>query len=365
MNGHKNQKKYIFISTSRPGNARPDYFFNLANSFVNRNYKVVMLIDKNSLVKFDNPNISCINWPSRRPTSLKDFFFICKKITKYKPTILISSFGSVNLMNIAGSLLMVKNRINYLLSVVELFGSSNSGKEKVLKWRKRYIYNMASLFVANSNGTKEGIFKYYNLNNKNNILLPNLIKSSKLSYFSKADRKYQILILGNLIELKGHKYLIQQFVNVIEVFPNLKLLIVGNGMEKSALEKQVKDLNLENDILFKDKVSHAEVNQLFAESLVHISASSHEAFGFVNIEALREGTPIICTRNEGAVEIIKKNINGEFFDREENFSLTNALERILKNWESYSKGALNSFEEKYDLDKNIDQHASLILENCS
>ena len=50
MNGHKNQKKYIFISTSRPGNARPDYFFNLANSFVNRNYKVVMLIDKNSLV---------------------------------------------------------------------------------------------------------------------------------------------------------------------------------------------------------------------------------------------------------------------------------------------------------------------------
>ncbi|WP_073147576.1 glycosyltransferase [Mesonia phycicola] len=358
------KRNYIFISTSRPGNARSDYFFRLAEEFTEKGYCVVMFVDKHSKVNLDNKYIQCITWPNRRPTSYKDFIFLSKNIINYKPNILISSFGSVNLMNITGVLFGVKNRVNYLLSVVDLFGNSSSKSELFLRKRKGVVYKLSTLLVANSLGTKKGIFGYYNIQNKNNIILPNLVEGTSINYLPYPERKKQILIMGNLIKLKGHQYLIKQFVNVLEYFPDYKLLIVGNGEEKNNLQLLVKELNLQNSVCFHERVNHLEVNKFFSEAMVHISSSLSEAFGFVNIEALREGTPIICTPTEGAVEIIDKGRNGEFFDLEEEYSLLNAIRKVFDKWDQYSLGALNSFAENFEIKKNIGKHTSLILKKC-
>jgi|26BtaG_2_1085354.scaffolds.fasta_scaffold00001_125 glycosyltransferase involved in cell wall biosynthesis len=353
----------IFISTSIPGRARPDYFFALAESFSRIGFRVIMILDGRSETLPTRENLMFFKWPSPRPTHMKDFIFLKKLIEEYRPSALISSFGSVNIMNICGYFSKVENRINYILSVSEPFYQKVSYGtvlvRKFLKLRKARIYKLATLLVCNSEGTHQDAIEYYGLQHKNFLILHNLIQKSHLEYIPQAQRKRQILIVGNLIKRKGHRCLINQFKNALEFFPNLKLLIVGDGIEKNDLIMQVDSLNIKHRVEFVGSVSHQKVSTYFSESLIGISASIHEAFGFNNIEAMREGTPIISTPTAGALEILKENENGKFFTLHDADSLTGALSRILEDWDAYSKSALNSFNDLYSLDQ-IDSHREFI-----
>ena len=356
--------KTIFIATSKPGNARPDYFFKLAEAFAKNNYKVFIFLDKKAQIKINHQNITCFAWPNFRPTGLKDFLFLVRKLKEYKPDTLISSFGSVSIMNLAGKLFSVKNRVNYVLSVVELFSSSgNTIKLNFLKQRKKSIYSLSTLIVGNSEGTIKGFSDYYGFKKTPTLLLPNLIKISNLTYKNKSQRSYQLLIAGNLIKLKGHKELIKQFKIVVKRHPNLKLVILGEGEEKNNLIEQVNKLRLNASVIFKEKVPHSQVGFIFSDSLIHISSSYHEAFGFVNIEALREGTPIISTSTEGALGIVRENQNGEFFTHHNEYSLGEKVDKILRDWSHYSIEAKKSFERKYSLEENIESHKKQLLDN--
>lgn len=352
--------KTIFISTSLPGRARPDYFFALANSFVENGYRVIMIFDGKVKEFPAHKKILFYTWPNVRPTKMTDFLFLKRLIKKYKPDILISSFGSVNVMNVCGYIFNVKNRVNYILSVSEPHYSKPSYNTIIrsffLRIRKRYIYNLATLLVCNSIGTEQDSKKYYKLYNNKFLVLHNLIRNSLISYKPEIERKFQILIVGNLIKRKGHYYLLEQIRKTIGHFPFLKLVIVGSGNERKFLELEVERLTISQNVEFAGEVSNKNIAIYFAESLISVSASLHEAFGFVNIEAMREGTPIITTKTAGGLEIIEEGVNGCFFDLKESDSLTESVRTIMKNWGLYSQNAIRMFYASYSLEKQIDNH---------
>lgn len=354
----------VFISTSMPGRARPDYFFALAESFSKSDYRVIIIIDGKPEILPSLGKIIFHKWPNKRPTKLKDFAFLTKLIKKYNPSILISSFGSVNIMNVCGYFFNVKNRINYVLSVSEPFyvevTYAKTLHREFLKQRKKRIYSLATLLVCNTTGTKQDTIAYYNLHNNKYLVLHNLIEESLTKYKSQEERKNQMVIVGNLIKRKGHCFLLNQFKGILNYYPKMKLIIIGNGIEKNTLITQVKKLKISENVEFVGEVSNNNIASYFSNSLISISASIHEAFGFVNIEAMREGTPIISTSTVGAKEILKEKMNGEFFSLENTNSLTEAVNIILSNWESYSNFALESFSNSYLLGTQVDTHRELL-----
>ncbi|WP_271393008.1 glycosyltransferase family 4 protein [Aequorivita sinensis] len=357
--------KTIFISTSRPGRARPDYFFALADSFVKKGYQVVMILDGKIKDFPKQKNILFYTWPTKRPTKAADFLFLIKLIKKYRPGILISSFGSVNVMNFCGYVLNVKNRINFILSVSEPFYEKVScGKilyHYFLKIRKRYIYKLATLLVCNSDGTLQDSKNFYNLSQKEFLVLHNLIRNSLVNYTPQVERKLQILIVGSLIKRKGHNNLLKQFRETLKEFPSMKLIIVGEGIEKNNLQSKVKDLEISENVVFTGEIPNKNIAKYFSESLISISASYHEAFGFVNIEAMREGTPLVSTKTAGGMEVVKEGINGCYFDLKGLESLTNSVKIILGNWEEYSQNSIKLFMDFYSLEEQIDRHRDLLM----
>lgn len=262
-------------------------------------------------------------------------------------------------MNIIGRFLKVENRVNYILSVSEPFyqkvGYTQVLARKFLKQRKTRVYKLSTLLVCNSEGTQQDSIDYYGLQNNKFLVLHNLIQKSLVEHKSKDQRKNQILIVGNLSKRKGHSHLFKQFKNALEFYPQLKLIVVGDGIEKKNLMLQIDEMEIRENVEFVGSIPHEEISTYFSESLIGISASIHEAFGFINIEAMREGTPIISTPTAGALEILKDNENGRFFTVDDENSLTEALSHILGDWEAYSKGALNSFNDLYSLEQ-IDSH---------
>ena len=120
-------------------------------------------------------------------------------------------------------------------------------------------------------------------------------------------------IIGNVARLetrKGHKFLIDAFKNVVEKQKNshVKLLIIGEGNKRKILESYVKELNLENKVIFTGY--REDVEELMAMMDIFVLTSLREGLPRVLVQAAAVGMPSVAFNVDGVPEIIEDNHNG-------------------------------------------------------
>ena len=354
----------ILISTSKFGTAIPDYFKYLGEEFNNNNFLVIFIFDgKVKTLPPNGKNIKYFTYPNQRPTRLKDFIFICKIIKKEKPVLCISNFGSTNIVSIASYIFGVPNRINYLHTSpnqLRIDSKKNSIHDWFLKQRKILILKINTHVITNSTMMSELITKSFKIKKNKISVLPYLLEKSKNNWEPLDKREFSICIVGRLSLSKGHKNLLYAFNECIKTNPKLNLLIVGNGPEKNTLQKLTESLKQKNRVAFLGNIPNKDIGAIFSKCFASISASKSEAFGIVNIESLREGTPVICTNTEGAKDIIVNGKNGFIVDLIKKNDLSKTISKIIENWDFFSVNALNTFNEKYSKE-NISVHAKQII----
>ena len=343
--------KSILISTSRFGTAIPDYFKYLGEEFNNNNFLVIFIFDgrvKN--LPPNEKNKKYFTYPNKRPTRLKDFIFICKIIKQEKPVLCISNFGSTNIVTIASYVFRVPHRINYLHTSpqqLQIDSKRNPIYDWFLKQRKIFILKRNTHVITNSSMMSDLITKSFKIKKNKISILPYLLEKSKNNWRPIDKREFSICIVGRLSISKGHKDLLYAFNECIKENPNLKLLIIGDGPEKKSLKELTESLEQKDRVTFLGNIPNKDIGKIFSRCIASISASKSEAFGIVNIESLREGTPVICTNTEGSKDIIVNGKNGFNVDLTKKNDLTKKIALVLKNWEKYSKSALQTFEKKY------------------
>ncbi len=355
--------KTIFIATSKFGNPISDYYKVLGKVFSENKVNIVFIFDgtPSSLPKPSN-YIKYYSWPSKRPTKIKDFIFILSLLKKYRPILSISNFGSTNVMTLASLLTRVPNRVNYVHTTTTQINLDSKRKlsNHFFRIRKKYIYKLNTHLITNSEGTKDDTSLNFKIPKKRITVFPLLIKSSRLNYLANKEREEQIVIVGRLDTSKGHFALIEQFSKCLKKFPRLKLKIIGDGPLQDELYKLVSDLDMQDRVIFAGRIPNIDIDKEFSRSLISISSSVDEAFGLVNIEALREGTPIVCTKTAGTKDILVSQKNGMFYNVNEVMSLSNAIDEVLSNWSKYSNNSLRIFDEKYCIEKVINTHCDMI-----
>ena len=354
----------ILISTSKFGTAIPDYFKYLGEEFNNNNFLVIFIFDgKVKTLPPNGKNIKYFTYPNQRPTRLKDFIFICKIIKKEKPVLCISNFGSTNIVSIASYVFGVPNRINYLHTSpnqLRIDSKKNSIHDWFLIQRKILILKINTHVITNSTMMSELITKSFKIKKNKISVLPYLLEKSKNNWEPLDKREFSICIVGRLSLSKGHKNLLYAFNECLKTNPKLNLLIVGNGPEKNTLQKLTESLKQKNRVAFLGNIPNKDIGAIFSKCFASISASKSEAFGIVNIESLREGTPVICTNTEGAKDIIVNGKNGFIVDLIKKNDLSKTISKIIENWDFFSVNALNTFNEKYSKE-NISVHAKQII----
>jgi glycosyltransferase involved in cell wall biosynthesis len=114
-----------------------------------------------------------------------------------------------------------------------------------------------------------------------------------------------ILFLGRLHKLKRIDLIIEALSIIRQRVPGTKLVIAGpdNGELKN-LQKQTRELNLEDQVFFLGPVYGRQKWLLYKSADVLAYPSSHEVFGLVPFEALLCGTPVIVTEGTGMGGII-------------------------------------------------------------
>lgn len=99
--------------------------------------------------------------------------------------------------------------------------------------------------------------------------------------------------VGRLSEQKNTFFLIEVFHELLEIKPNAKLLIVGDGEYKKSLQKKVKDLCMDDKVIFTGVQSN--VNDLMQAMDIFVLPSLWEGFGIVLIEAQAAGLPCVVS----------------------------------------------------------------------
>jgi len=114
--------------------------------------------------------------------------------------------------------------------------------------------------------------------------------------------KRVLIFVGRLDNYKGVNHLL----NAIKNIENIKLLLVGDGIEKDNLVKQIKDLGIEDKVVFTGKIDQKDLPFYFnlAEVFILPSITRQEAFGKVTIEAMASGVPAIVSGLLGVKEVV-------------------------------------------------------------
>jgi len=198
------------------------------------------------------------------------------------------------------------------------------------------IYSDTYKIITVSKGIEQKIIHNYNYLNLKTIYNP--IDIEAIEYLSNIDIAIEerfIIAAGRMQDdIKQFDKLITSYSKSVLPAQNIKLIILGDGIEKDKLIKQVKDLQLEDKILFKGKVENPFV--YFKKALYTILSSRYEGFGNVLIESLACGTPVVAFDcNSGPSEIIIDKENGLLVENQSQEKLIEAMNEMVLNDKLY------------------------------
>lgn len=207
----------------------------------------------------------------------------------------------------------------------------------------------ASHVIALSNELKTATIRF-GVPAENITVIPNGVNISQFPVGSKEGRKNQLIFVGSLIERKGVSYLIQAMASLVAAQPDIRLVIVGEGKDRSLLEELASQLGLQENVIFMGTQSQEKVSELMRESRLFILPSIEEGQGVVLVEALASGTPCIGSRVGGIPDVITPDV-GKVVDAGDVTGLAEAIIVLTSNVEIWNRASVNArhrVEQEYD-----------------
>lgn len=150
---------------------------------------------------------------------------------------------------------------------------------------------------------------------------------------------------------KGLDLLIAAFSTVAVTYPEIQLVIAGDGEERAKLEKQCVDLGIENKVIFLGRIPLDTVYGYMKKAIAHLCPSRAESGGLVNIEAQAAGCLAVGSRVGGIGEYIADGVTGLLHQPDSVDSLSSTLIYLLDPINQYAiaqiknqaKASINTF----------------------
>jgi glycosyltransferase involved in cell wall biosynthesis len=140
----------------------------------------------------------------------------------------------------------------------------------------------------------------------NGIDLPSLNRVALPPEMASVDS--QAVMIANFIPYKGHVPILQAVARVVREHPRFRLVLIGDGPERSALERLTGYLGLGASVIFAGRrTDAAELVEGFDFSIL---GSSEESFPNALMESMAAAVPVISTRVGGVSELVDDRVHG-------------------------------------------------------
>lgn len=120
-----------------------------------------------------------------------------------------------------------------------------------------------------------------------------------------------VLFVGRLTIQKGPDLLLEAVPGILSVRPDAKIVFVGDGYMRNALEQRANELHVRHAVRFLGNMNgNGDLINLYKSTDVVCVPSRNEPFGIVVLEAWAAGKPVVVTRNGGPAETVSHNQDG-------------------------------------------------------
>lgn len=135
---------------------------------------------------------------------------------------------------------------------------------------------------------------------------------------------------GRLCPEKGVFELLRASHLLMQKYPFVRLVFVGDGPSRTELEREAKRLLISDRVIFTGL--RKDMERLYAAMDIFVLASTcREAFGMALIEAMAMVKPVIATAVGGIPEIISNETNGILIQPADETALADAVARLVNN----------------------------------
>ena len=133
---------------------------------------------------------------------------------------------------------------------------------------------------------------------------------------------------------KGMDTLILAMSRLLLRWPDLQLAIVGSGDDRGWLEHVARDSGVQRHVHFLTGISYGELSACYEAAEIFALPSRGEGFGFVYLEAMAHGKPVIGGAHGGAPEVIQDGVTGYVVQHGDTVQLATSLDALLSNPEN-------------------------------
>ena len=195
------------------------------------------------------------------------------------------------------------------------------------------------------------------------ILNTKIIEDAQNLYKDKMPR---LITVARFDKRKNHEKVIMAVRNLKQIYPNIVYTCVGYGEEEENLKKLVKELSLNEQVMFLKNISTELKNALVAKSDIFIMPSiiykkSVEGFGIAFVEAAQYGIPSIGGKDGGASDAIEDKRTGLICDGNNLDEIYSSINQLLENKKHLEYGKLaKENSEKFNWDKIIQNYRKLL-----
>ena len=117
-------------------------------------------------------------------------------------------------------------------------------------------------------------------------------------------------VVSRLEPIKGMDLVVPAFAEVLKRFPEVRLLVVGDGSLRATMEQQAAALGCADRITWVGRQPQEELNKWYGQMDIVLMPSRSEGFGLTAIEAMANGCVMVASNVGGLPEVVRDGVCG-------------------------------------------------------
>ena len=238
----------------------------------------------------------------------------------------------------------------------------------------KLLNRFADVIICNSSATKTNLvqrtpeleFKSVVIHNGIESNATNFLIPSKLD-FGFANNDVLVTLVGRISRLKGHKWLVNTFLEHLNEIENIKILFVGSPVEgQEYYLEEIKKIIADNSLNDKIKILPftADLSPIWQITDIAIMPSTEaESFGLVAAEAMLFEKPVIASNHGGLTEIVINNETGFLVQPHNNVQLSEYILKLIFNADLRAKFGENGRKRvlsEFTIEKNVSKISKIL-----
>ena len=221
---------------------------------------------------------------------------------------------------------------------------------RVIMWLQKFALHMATVIVTTSHHQKDTLIRKYGIHNTVITTIYNPAPKEEILPFPESKVPHQVAVTTTLTAWSGVDTVIKAVSSLIKEFPNVHLVIAGEGPEKQNLRNLIIERGLEKNVSLLGHVSRAEQWHVRTTSAVYVE-STLEAGTLDRISwSLLAGVPVVVSDVPVLNESIENNVSGILIPPADEHALANAIKKIFTDKDfvnALAQGRITVLQEKF------------------